>query len=691
MQPTASSDRITYPDTRRDDSVVDVLHGERVADPYRWLEDTTTAETADWVARQNAVTESFLDQSPDRAAIRKRLNEIWDHPRVGAPAEHGGRWFQLRNTGLQAQPVLFVMTSPTGTGRVLLDPNTLSADGTIALMEWTVSRDGRLLAYATSSAGSDWMTWRVRDVETAIDVAGEQLDWSKFSGAAWSPDATALFYAAYDPPEPGREHLQESRIPRIMRHTLGTAQSEDALVYVAPDQPEWSAHVSATDDGRHLIVTVTHGTFPENQLHVLDLTAAASELRPLVDDFSSSAHVIGTFDDTFLLLTDDHAERRRVVAVDLAAIDRGTWREVVPEGDDTLLEAHVFGGRIVAHYLQDAHSYLVVLDHDGNRLHDIDVGGLVSVTELTGHEDSPLVHVAVASFTDPGSVWAHDLDTGTTTCVASSTVVDADRFVTTQQFAPSSDGVRVPIFLIHRDDVVPTGDVPVLLYGYGGFNIPLTPQFSALRAAWVERGGLAVVANLRGGGEYGRGWYDAGRLANKQNVFDDFCAAARWLGGPSGWSRPERIAIHGGSNGGLLVGACLTQHPELFGAAVPAVGVLDMLRFHKFTIGWAWTSDYGDPDVAEDYRVLRGYSPLHNIRPGTAYPPTLVLTGDHDDRVAPGHSFKFAAALQAAQSGDAPVLVRVETSAGHGAGKPTQKMIDEATDMLAFLDLVLAT
>jgi len=675
-----------YPQTRRDDAVVDVLHGEPIADPYRWLEDTTSSETAEWVKLENELTESVLGRIGARGEIRRRLTEVWDYPKRGVPFERGGRWFQLRNSGLQPQSVLFVMDAPDGEGRVLLDPNTLSDDGTVALMSWTVSRDGRLLAYATSSAGSDWMTWRIRDIERNNDL-DDVLEWTKFSDGVFDYDGTSVFYVAYDPPEPGREFLEESRIGRVMRHVLGTPQTEDTLVFVAEDQPEWIPGVGRTDDGRFLVVWIARGTFPENQLHVMDLTATAPSLRPLVDDFTSDAAIVGNIDNTFYLCTDFEAERRRIVAVSLDQPARGDWREVVAETSDTLLEAHVFGGRIVAHYLHDAHSRIVVYSLDGATSYDVEVPGLSTVTELSGHPDHDVFHFGVTSFTDSGSIWAHDLVAKSTREITPSAArIDASSMVTEQAFATSKDGTRVPVFVVHRRDVTPNGERPVLLYGYGGYNIPLTPTFSAMRAVWVERGGVFAVANLRGGGEYGRSWYDAGRLANKQNVFDDFCAAAEWLGGDSGWSKPSRVAIHGGSNGGLLVGACMTQRPELFGAAVPAVGVLDMLRFHLFTIGWAWVSDFGNPDDAAEFRWLRAYSPLHNLRAGTEYPPTLVLTGDHDDRVAPGHSFKFAAALQAAQAGDAPVLIRVETSAGHGAGKPTQKAIDEATDLLAFVE-----
>jgi prolyl oligopeptidase len=682
--------RPSYPPSRRDDTA-DVLHGETVADPYRWLEDTYADDTAAWVAAQNELTESVLASAPIRAEIRSRLTQMWDFPRRGAPFERAGRWFQLRNTGLQPQAVLYVMESADDDGRVLLDPNTLSADGTVALMASEVSPDGKLLAYATSAAGSDWMTWHVREIDSGSDQA-DVLEWSKFSGAAWTPDASALLYVVYDAPAAGQEFLAESRVGRVVRHRLGTAQHDDVTVWSAPDQPEWIPSVSATPDGRWAVIHVAHGTYPENQLHVLDLLDPDAVVQPLVPSLDCEATLAGNVGTTFYLVTDAEAARRRVVAVDLDDADRARWRTVVAEADDTLTDAHLFGGRLVGHYLHHAHSAVRVFDLDGTPEREIELPGIVTVTEMSGRPERDVVHLAVTSFTDSGSLWACDLASGSIRrTFAPTAAIGTGSFVTEQAFVASADGTQVPVFLVHRDDVAPSGDVPVLLYGYGGFNIPLTPAFSALRAVWVERGGLYAVANLRGGGEYGREWYDAGRRGDKQNVFDDFTAVARWLGGASGWSRPDRVAMHGGSNGGLLVGACLTQHPELFGAAVPAVGVLDMLRFHRFTIGWAWTSDYGDPDDAEQYQWVRAYSPLHNVRSGTAYPPTLLLTGDHDDRVAPGHSFKFAAALQACQAGDAPILIRIDTSAGHGAGKPTQKLIDEAADLLTFVEIATSS
>jgi len=678
---------------------VDDHHGELVADPYRWLEDTNDAETLKWVKRQNERTEAFLSQVPTREAIRARLTQIWDYPKSGAPFERGGRWFQARNSGLQDQSVLYVMTAPEDEdGEVLLDPNLLSDDGTVAVPDIAVSEDGSLLAYATSAAGSDWTTWHVREVATKVDRA-DLVEWSKFGTASWRRDGTGFYYSAIEKPKAGEEYTGKVGELRIFFHALGTAQSDDDLVFEAPPGLGWIPHASVSEDGNFLVVSISIGTASQNRLEVLDLSGPKLEFVPLVDDFSCSAEPVANVGTTFFLVTDDSAPRQRLVTVDLERPGRQNWREVLGEAEAVLLGARNCGGRLVCHYLQDACSRLSVFELDGSPVCELPLPALASVVQgngggsgIEGRAESSVAHFEVSSFTDPGTLWSHDLVTGQTRVLraAASHIATTDDYVSEQIMVTASDGARVPLFLTRRHDVTPGGDVPVLLYGYGGFNIAITPKFDKANTLFVERGGVLAVAVLRGGGEYGRGWHDAGRLAQKQRVFDDFCDCARWIAS-SGWSRPEKIAINGASNGGLLVGACLTQHPELFGAAVPEVGVMDMLRFDKFTIGWAWKSDFGDPDDPEQYRWLRAYSPLHNIEPGTDYPPTLVMTGDHDDRVVPGHSFKFAAALQAGQRPDdpTPLLIRVGTSAGHGLGKPTSKSIAERTDVLAFLDAAL--
>lgn len=672
----------------------DELHGQTVADPYRPLEDPDAPATRAWVRDQNALTESLLAAVAERPAIRARIAELWDYPRVGAPLERGGRYFQMRNSGLQNQSVLYVADGLGRPGEVVIDPNTMSPDGTVSLTGLGVSSDGAKVAYATSEAGSDWMIWRVRDVRTGADEP-DRLEWSKFSGAAWTRDGSGFFYAAVGRPAPGAELTAQTRSPRIMFHRLGTDQGDDTVEFDAPDQPDWFPVAEVTPSGRYLVVTVSQGTGTETMVLLRDLRQPGGRLTALAHGFEAKDLVVADDADGLILLTDRSAERGRLVRAARSGPGwepPGRWRELVAEGGETLTEAHLYGGRLVCHYLEHAHSALRIFDTSGRPVRSVELPGLVSLTPgpsgavVEGSPDGDVVTYQAVSFVQSGAVWAHDLVSGEDRVVhPSAAPLDPGRFVAEQVFVPSADGTEVPVFLTRSVSAVPDGTNNVLLYGYGGFSVPVTPAFSVSFAAWLDRGGILAVANLRGGGEYGRSWHDAGRLGRKQNVFDDFAACAGWLAN-SGWSRPGRIAISGASNGGLLVGASITQHPELFGAAVAEVGVHDMLRFHLFTIGWAWKSDFGDPDDPEQFGWLRAYSPLHNVAPGTCYPPTLIMTGDHDDRVVPAHSYKFAAALQAAQGCPNPVLLRVATSAGHGLGKPTAKLIDEAADRLAFLE-----
>jgi prolyl oligopeptidase len=684
---------ISYPPARRSD-VVDDHFGEKVADPYRWLEDPDDPETRAWIEAENALTETVLAEAPGRADIRARITELWDYPKFGVPFERGGRWFQTRNSGLQSQSVLYVSHSVEHEGRVLLDPNLLSTDGTAALTGLQVSRDGNLAAYAVSESGSDWMTWHVRDVESGEDLP-DRIEWSKFSLAAWSRDGAGFYYSGLDRPVAGAEYREESRGLSVRFHLLGTPQADDRLVFAAPDHPDWLPRAEVSEDGRYLVITVNRGTAPENDLLIVDLEREDGPLLGLSTGFRAKSVFVGNDRTRGFVLTDLDAERGRVVAADLANPD-GPWEEIIPESPDTLLDVQPCGGKLVCHYLRHAHSVLRIHDPAGHLLGEVAPPGFVSIVgdplghgSVEGRPDRDVFYFQAVSFVESGALWSHDVATGHTNLVrGSASPIDPQLFLTEQVVATSSDGSHVPMFLTRRRDLDADGNRKVLLYGYGGFNVPLTPSFGVTFATWLDRGGVLAVANLRGGGEYGRAWHDGGRLGHKQNVFEDFYGCARWLAGS--WSRPERIAISGGSNGGLLVGASITQHPELFGAAVADVGVFDMLRFHKFTIGWAWKSDYGDPDDPEQYRWLRAYSPLHNVREPVCFPPTLLLTGDHDDRVVPGHSLKFAAAIQAAQTCDAPLLLRVETSAGHGLGKPTGKLIAEAADRVAFLELALA-
>ena len=678
---------VTYPPATPGDQVDD-YHGTSVADPYRWLEDTQAPATRAWIAAQQQLTDSWLAGCDARGAIHTRLTELWDHPRRGAPWRRGGRWFQLRNTGLQAQEVLWTMASADDDGRVLLDPNTWSDDGTAALTGLSISRDGRWMAYARSDRGSDWMMWRVRNLDEDDDRP-DVISWSKFSTAAWAPDGSGFYYAAYDAPAEGRAYSDTNTDQRLCFHRVGQGQDDDAVVYARPDQPEWGYRPWVSHDGRWLIVTIWQGTDPRTRVHVADLETGG-DVRALLDTFDAEYECIGTDGDTLYVLTDRDAPSRRIVAIDVNGPDPDDWRDVVGAGDDVIEYAALIGGRIVTVRLHNASHRLALHDPDGTCLGDVDLGDLGSVAGLTGTPDDPVAHLGWTTFTQPTRVLSVDVASGAVAEVFRPDLpVTSGDLLTTQSFVPSSDGTAVPVFLVHRADVDPgRGPSPTILYGYGGFGISLTPAFSVLRTVWVERGGVLAVANLRGGGEYGTVWHDAGRLDNKQQVFDDALTCAQWLVG-QGWTTSEQLAIQGGSNGGLLVGACITQRPDLFGAAVAHVGVFDMLRFHRFTIGWAWRSDYGDPDDPDQFTTLFAYSPLHRVTPDTAYPATLIVTGDHDDRVVPGHSFKFVATLQAAQAGPAPILLRVDTSAGHGAGKPTTKLIDEAADVLAFCEQVL--
>jgi prolyl oligopeptidase len=669
---------VRYPATRRD-GVVDTLHGVQIADPYRWLEDIDSDETRTWVQQQNAVTQEWLAEVPGRDAMRAQLSRLVDHPRAGVPWQRNGRWFQLRNTGLQNQDVLFTMAAPDDAGRVLLDPNLLSDDGTVALSGLSVSPDGALLAYATSASGSDWMTWRIRDVASGRDL-DDVVEWAKFSGAAWAPDASGFFYACYDEPAAGAAYEQINRNQRLQFHRVGTPAGEDAVAYQRPDQPEWGFAPVVTDDGRYLVVEIWRGTDPTNRLAYRDLNDPAGELTMLVGEADAAYDFVGNDGTVFFLRTDLDAPRGRVVAIDVR--EPGEIREVIGEGDDALEAVWLIGGRLLCRTLHHAAHRLTWWSLDGRRIGALQLPDVVAVDALSGRAADRTCCYAVTSFTAPTRVYRYDLDSGATTLLHDPGA-GVDGAVTEQVFVDSG-GVKVPVSIVRRADVEPDGERAVWLYGYGGFNIPLVPRWRSDWTLWVRLGGVVAVANLRGGGEYGQAWHDDGRLRNKQHTFDDAIAVAEHLI-DTGWTRPGKIAINGGSNGGLLAGACLVQRPDLFGAAVPEVGVLDLLRFHKFTIGWAWTSDYGNPDEAADFAWIRALSPLHNLSPGTAYPPTLLVTGDHDDRVVPAHTYKFAAALQAAQGGQAPVLLRVETDAGHGMGKPISKVVAERADVVAFL------
>lgn len=680
----------SYPVAPTSDQVDD-YHGTLVADPYRPLEDADAPATRAWIAEQNALTEQLLASVPSRDAIRQRLAELWDVPRLGVPWRRGDRWFQLRNTGLQNQDVLWTADGPEAEGRVLLDPNTLNAAGTTTLSSIDVSDTGRLVAVATSDAGSDWLEWRVLRVDDGTELA-DRIRWSKFASAAWTRDEAGFFYGRFPEPAPGDAYDAPNVDMELRYHRLGADPADDTVVHARPDHPDWGFEPEVSEDGDLLVMTVWRGTDPETRIHVADLRGfdgrSPLAVRPLLDAADAEYEFVAAIGRTLYLRTNLDAPNRRLVAVDADDVDAAI-REVIPEGPDPLEGVRLVGGRFAVATLHDAHSRLALFEIDGTPVGEVALPATGMIDGTSGRREDATMYLALDQFAAPKGLVAVDIAGAAARPLPTPGLPwDPDAFVTEQVFATSGDGTRFPLFLARRRDLAPNGDVPTLLYGYGGFSIAVGPRFKPEWLAWMERGGLLAVASLRGGSEYGTAWHDDGRLANKQNVFDDFAAALRWLAS-SGWTRPGRIGVTGRSNGGLLIGAALTQHPELFGAAVPEVGVMDMLRFHRFTIGWGWTSDYGSPDDPEQFRWVRAYSPLHNIRPGTAYPPTLVTTADHDDRVVPGHSFKFAAALQAAQAGEAPVLIRVDTDAGHGAGKPVSKLIEERADVLAFLEFAL--
>jgi len=675
--------RFAYPVTAKT-NVVDNYHGTLVPDPYRWLEDDNSPATKAWVEAQNQVTFAYLNAIPGRDALRARLTRLWNFERYGVPFQAGGRYFFTRNDGLQNQSVLYTADRLDAEPRVLLDPNTLSADGTVALAGLQVSEDGNYLAYGTSASGSDWNEWRVRDVRTGKDLT-DHLRWVKFSGAAWRPDNSGFYYSRYDAPTPGDALKGVNKFHKLYFHRLGADQAEDALVYERKDQPDWGFGAAVTEDGRYLIIAASQGTDPKNRVLYQDLDAPGSAVVELLMDFDASYDFVGNDGPLFWFKTDLDAPRGRLIGIDITRPQRGHWREILPQTADTLRAVNVLNHQFVATYLKDAHTVVKVFNLDGTFVREVALPGLGTAGGFGGKRADTESFYSFTSFTTPGTIYRYDAVTGASSVFRQPQVdFNPDAYETKQVFYPSKDGTRVPMFLVHRKGLKLNGRNPTLLYGYGGFNISLTPGFSVARVAWLEMGGVYALANLRGGGEYGEAWHRAGTRLQKQNTFDDFIAAAEWLVA-NGYTSPRKLAIQGGSNGGLLVGACLVQRPDLFAAALPAVGVLDMLRFHQFTIGWAWKSDYGSAEDPREFQTLLAYSPYHNLRPGVRYPSTLITTADHDDRVVPAHSFKFAARLQEYHAGRNPVLIRIETKAGHGAGKPTSKQIEEKLDELSFL------
>ncbi|MHB0955429.1 MAG: prolyl oligopeptidase family serine peptidase [Pirellulaceae bacterium] len=674
-----------YPQTTTVDHV-DEYHGTQVPDPYRWLEDDvrTSEQVAAWVAAQNKVTFAYLEAIPQREPLRKRLTELWDYEKYSSPFKTGGRYFYLHNTGLQNQSVLFTMESLTSEPRVLIDPNTWSPDGTVALSGLALSDNGKYLAYGIQDGGSDWRTWKIMEIE-ANRILDEELKWVKFSGLSWTKDGSGVFYSRYDEPQQEEQFQSLNLNQKVYYHRVGTLQSEDVLVYCRPDHPDWGFQTTVTEDGDYLVITAWKGTDDKYRIFYKDLHEPYGMPVELVDNFDNEYTFVGNDATTFYFKTDLDAPKKRLVAIDIRSPQREAWKEIIPQAENVLTGVNFVGNLFVAEYLKDARTQVLLYAPDGSPVQEVTLPGIGTASGFSGKRSDTETFYTYSSFAVPPSVYRFDLITRESRLLRRAEVkFNPDDYATEQVFYSSQDGTRVPMFITRKKDLPLDGQNPTLLYGYGGFNIPLTPAFSVSRLAWMEMGGIFAVANLRGGGEYGEAWHRAGTKLNKQNVFDDFIAAAEWLINNHYTSTPK-LAIQGGSNGGLLVGACMTQRPDLFGACLPAVGVMDMLRFHQFTAGRFWVDDYGSSDDPEEFEVLLKYSPYHNLKPGTKYPATLITTADTDDRVVPGHSFKFAAKLQACQAGDAPVLIRIETRAGHGAGKPTTKIIEEIADQWAFL------
>jgi prolyl oligopeptidase len=673
--------KITYPVAEKDNTV-DTYFGTEVADPYRWLENDTSQATAAWVEAENQVTTAYLEKIPFRDKLKQRLTDLINYERIGSPYKKNGKYYFTKNDGLQNQSVWYVKDSLNGEPSVLLDPNTFSEDGTVALTGTSFSNDGKYLAYSISRSGSDWNEIQVMDLTTR-QLLGDPILWAKFSGAAWKGDG--FFYSAYDAPVAGKEFSNVNENHKIYYHRLGDPQSKDKLSFQNPKEPKrfYSCYVS---EDEHVQFIIESGAGSGNNLFIKDLTKSNSPVTALTDNMEYTYYPIEIVGNTMYIITNYQAPKYRIMTADIASPKLSDWKELVPETESVLSDASIIGGRLILTYEKDASQHAYVYTLEGRQLHEIALPALGSV-RFSGDKDDKETFYTFTSFTYPATVFQYDMETNQSDLyLAPKVAFTPEDYVTEQVFYPSKDGTKIPLFLTYKKGLKKDGRNPVFLYGYGGFNISLNPGFSTSRLAFIENGGIYAQANLRGGGEYGEEWHQAGTKLNKQNVFDDFIAAAEFLIQEK-YTQSKYLAIVGGSNGGLLVGAAVNQRPDLFQVAVPEVGVMDMLRYHTFTIGWNWASDYGtSADNEEMFQYLYAYSPLHNIKTdGTPYPAVLVTTADHDDRVVPAHSFKYTATLQASDTGNAPKLIRIETKAGHGAGKPIGKMIDETTDIYAFI------
>lgn len=673
--------KIEYPAAKKADQT-DEYFGTVVADPYRWLEDDNSAETAEWVTAQNLITQDYLSKIPFRDALKTRFEKIWNFPRYGVPFKKGDRYFYFKNDGLQNQSVLYMQESLDAEPQVLLDPNTLSEDGTIALANISPSNDGQLLAYSISRGGSDWNEIVVMRIADKV-MLSDTILWVKFSGISWHGDG--FFYSAYDAPAEGQKLSGANQFHKVFYHKLGTSQSEDKLIFQDTENPQRNFYAGVTDDERFVFISESQST-SGNALYVKDMLNPNADFVKIAEGFENDYAPVDHIDGKFLVMTNFNAPLQQLVLIDPANPSPDSWTTIIPESKNVLQSVSLVGDLMLATYLEDANSKAYFFDYQGQKVQELELPAIGTLSGFSGEKGEQTAFYGFTSFTFPSSVYKYDLSSHVSTEYTTSEVdFDPEAYVTEQLFFTSKDGTKVPMFVVYRKDLKKNGKNPVLLYGYGGFNISLTPSFSIARLPFLESGGIYVTVNLRGGGEYGESWHKAGTKLSKQNVFDDFIGAAEYLIAEK-YTNPDKIAILGGSNGGLLVGACMTQRPDLFKVAIPIVGVLDMLRYQNFTIGWAWADDYGRSDESEEmFRYLLGYSPLHNIKEGTNYPATLAITADHDDRVVPAHTFKFMAELQSKHQGSNPVLVRIETKAGHGAGKPTSKLIEESADMYGFI------
>ncbi|MBL7816696.1 MAG: S9 family peptidase [Saprospiraceae bacterium] len=678
---TMQKNKAIYPTTRQDATVVDDYHGTKVADPYRWLEDDNSAETKDWVKKQNEVTYSYLEKIPYRQAIKGRIEKLWNYEKFGSPFKRGGKYYFYKNDGLQNQSVLYVQNDLNSPPSVVIDPNTLSKDGTVALGSISFNKAGDKMAYQLAKAGSDWQTIYVKDLTTGKDLK-EELNWVKFSGIAWQGDG--FYYSKYPTPDAGKELTAKAEFGKLYFHKLGTPQTDDVLVMEDTENKNRRFGAETTEDQRFLIAYPTEST-KGNMLKIKDLKTNGDWVT-VANDFKNDWNVIENDGDWVLIMTDYNAPRSRIIAINPTMPEEKNWKTIIPESPtDVLQGASIVGGKLATYWLHNASSQVKFYDLSGKFLNELTLPSIGTVGGISGKRDEDQAFYSFSSFTRPNTIYKLDLKTMKSTIFKAPKVdFNSDNYVTKQVWYTSKDGTKVPMFVTMKKGTKLTGKNPTLLYGYGGFNISMTPGFSVSRAALLEMGGIYAVANLRGGGEFGEEWHAAGTKERKQNVFDDFIGAAEYLIKEK-YTSSDYLAIHGGSNGGLLIGACMTQRPELFRVALPAVGVLDMLRYDKFTIGRAWATDYGLSEEKDGFDYLYKFSPLHNIKKGVKYPATMVTTGDHDDRVVPAHSFKFAAALQEAQAGEHPALIRIEVAAGHGAGKPTAKVIQEQADIYAFM------